>query len=153
MLMQQKSTENRSFRCFLELLGGFEPPASSLPSDKMPSSRWYIRLCGRFYPKKNEVGNSLLHMLRPFVSPCGSRCGSAPQSATVWVNFRWQGEWSHFALLGTIKGYHGKDTEPPGGEQCSRRVALQVLGMLPVWVKMWVKAFSTHQETAAEHRR
>ena len=29
--LQQKSTENRSFRCFLELLGGFEPPTSSLP--------------------------------------------------------------------------------------------------------------------------
>ena len=30
-VLQQKSTENRSFRCFLELLGGFEPPTSSLP--------------------------------------------------------------------------------------------------------------------------
>ena len=60
----------------LELLGGFEPPTSSLPSDKMPSGRWYIRLCGRFRRKKDEVGNSLLHVLRPFVSPCGSRCGS-----------------------------------------------------------------------------
>ena len=27
----KKSTENRSFRCFLKLLGGFEPPTSSLP--------------------------------------------------------------------------------------------------------------------------
>ena len=27
----KKSTENRSFRCSLELLGGFEPPTSSLP--------------------------------------------------------------------------------------------------------------------------
>ena len=59
----------------MELLGGFEPPTSSLPSDKMPSSRWYIRLCGRFCRKKDEVENSLLHVLRPFVSPCGSRCG------------------------------------------------------------------------------
>ena len=60
----------------LELLGGFEPPTSSLPSDKKPSSRWYIRLCGHFCRKKDEVGNSLLHVFRPFVSPCGSRCGS-----------------------------------------------------------------------------
>jgi len=30
--LQQKSIENRSFRCFLELLGRFELPTSSLPS-------------------------------------------------------------------------------------------------------------------------
>ena len=56
----------------------------------------------------------------------------------VWVStagsagvgqFLLAGEWSHFALLETIKWYHGKDTEPPDGEQCSRRVALQVFGM------------------------
>ena len=89
--LQQKSTENRSFRCFLELLGGFEPPTSSLPSDKKPSGRWYIRLCGRFCPKKEEVGNSLLYVFRPLVSPCGSRCGSEPPASSVWVNFLWQG--------------------------------------------------------------
>ena len=44
----------------------------------------------RFLSKKDEVGNSLLHVFRPLVSPCGSRCGSAPQSAPVWVNFLWQ---------------------------------------------------------------
>ena len=62
-------------------------------------------------------------------------------------------EWSHFALLETMKRYQNEGIEPPDGEQCSRRVALQVLGMFLVWVKMWVKAFSAHQETAAEHRR
>ena len=36
--LQQKSIENRSFRCYLELLGGFEPPTSSLPKSR-----------GRFY--------------------------------------------------------------------------------------------------------
>ncbi len=60
----------------LELLGGFEPPTSSLPSDKKPSSRWYIRLCGHFCRKKDEVENALLHVFLPLVSPCGSRCGS-----------------------------------------------------------------------------
>ena len=85
--LQQKGTENRSFRCLLELLGGFEPPTSSLPSDKMPSSRWYIRLCGHFCHKKDEVENSLLHVFRPLVSPCGSRCGSEPPASSVWVNF------------------------------------------------------------------
>ena len=69
----EKSTENRSFRCFLELLGGFEPPASSLPSDKMPSSRWYIRLCGRFRRKKDEVRNALLHVFSSRISACGSK--------------------------------------------------------------------------------
>ena len=34
------------------------------------------------------------------------------------------GKWSHFALLETIKGYQNKEIEPPGGEQCSRPVAL-----------------------------
>ncbi len=38
----------------LELLGGFEPPTSSLPSDKMPSSRCGIRVCGRFAPKRKR---------------------------------------------------------------------------------------------------
>ena len=61
----------------MELLGGFEPPSSSLPSDKKLSNRWYIRLCGHFCHKKDEVENSLLHVSRPFVSPCGSRCGSS----------------------------------------------------------------------------
>ena len=88
-VLQQKSTENRSFRCFLELLGGFEPPTSSLPSDKMLSSRCGTRVCGHFYRKKDAVENSLFHVFHPFVSPCGSRCGSAPQRATVWVNFWW----------------------------------------------------------------
>ena len=67
----------------LELLGGFEPPTSSLPSDKKPSSRWYIRLCGHFCRKKDEVENYLLHVLRPFVSACGSRCGSASDGVRI----------------------------------------------------------------------
>ena len=61
---------------------------------------------------------------------------------TVWVStaisngvgqLSMAGEWSHFALLETIKRYQNEDIEPPGGEQCSRRVALQVLSMFPVW--------------------
>ena len=75
----------------LELLGGFEPPTSSLPSDKMLSRRCGTRGCGRFCRKKDEVGNSLLHVFRPLVSPCGSRCGSEPPASSVWVNF-WRGE-------------------------------------------------------------
>jgi hypothetical protein len=52
---------------------------------------------------------------------------------TVWVSaagstgvgqFLLAGEWSHFALLETIKGYQKEDIEPPGGAQCSRRAAL-----------------------------
>ena len=60
----------------LELLGGFEPPTSSLPSDKMPSSRCGTRGCGRFCRKKDEVAACLFHCFRPLISPCGSRCGS-----------------------------------------------------------------------------
>ena len=76
--IKQEPCNRCGYRVCVELLGGFEPPTSSLPSDKMPSSRWYIRLCGHFCHKKDEVENSLLHVFRPLVSPCGSRCGSAP---------------------------------------------------------------------------
>ena len=38
-------------------------------------------------------------------------------------------EWSHFALLETMKGYQNEEIEPLGGAQCSRQVALQVFGM------------------------
>ena len=113
----------------MELLGGFEPPTSSLPSDKKPSGRWYIRLCGHFYRKKDEVGNSLLHVLRPLVSPCGSRCGSGATGIVGVGQLPLAGEWSHFALLETMKGYQNEGIEPPGGAQCSRRVALQAFGM------------------------
>lgn len=60
---------------------------------------------------------------------------------------------THFALLETMKGYQNEEIEPLGGEQRFRQVALNFYGKFPVWVKMWVKAFSAHQETAAEHRR
>ena len=36
---------------------------------------------------------------------------------------------TYFALLETIKGYQNEEIEPLGGEQRSRRVALQVFGM------------------------
>ena len=57
------------------------PPCMS-PGPMMPEgktkNRNPLRCKGlrAFCPKKEEVGNSLLHVLRPFVSPCGSRCGS-----------------------------------------------------------------------------
>ena len=74
--LQQKSTENRSFRCFLELLGRFELPTSSLPTAVEPSSPCCIRLFGGFLSKKDEVAAYLFHCFHPRVSPCGSRCGS-----------------------------------------------------------------------------
>ena len=47
---------------------------------------------------------------------------------------------AYFALLETIKGYQNEEIEPLGGEQRSRRVALQVLAMFPAWGgKMWVR--------------
>ena len=71
-----KSTENRSFRCFLELLGRFELPTSSLPTTVEPSSPCCSRLFGGFLSKKDEVATCLFHCFRPLISPCGSRCGS-----------------------------------------------------------------------------
>ena len=69
------------------------------------------------------------------------RCGST---------FDGRGMVTHFALLKTIKRYQSEGIEPPGGE---RNAPARWLYRFSVWVKMWVKAFSMHQETAAEHRR
>ena len=125
-----KSAQTFRFRRkLLELLGGFEPPTSSLPSDKKPSGRWYIRLCGRFYRKKDEAGNSLLHVFRPLVSPCGSRCGSAPQAAPVWVNFCWQGNghilrcWNKRVSKRRHRATGRSAMLPPGGSVASQCVS------------------------------
>ena len=112
----------------MELLGGFEPPTSSLPSDKKSSSRWYIRLCGHFCRKKDEVENSLLHVLRPFVSPCGSRCGSASDGVRIVT----------FCVAAGGKVTLWKKYRATSGKLCSRRVALSFYCKFPVWVKMWV---------------
>ena len=88
---QRKSPVFSRKQDFLELLGGFEPPTSSLPTAQKPSSRCYIRVLGAFCPKRDEVRNSLFHCFRSLVFPCGSRCGSAPQATSVWANFRWRG--------------------------------------------------------------
>ena len=54
---------------------------------------------------------------------------------------------TYFALLETIKRYQNEEIEPLGGEQRSRRVALQVLAMFPAWgVNMWVRRL-THMLT------
>ena len=64
------------FKVFLELLGRFELPTSSLPTTAEPSSPCCIRLFGGFLSKKDEVAAYLFHCFHPRVSPCGSRCGS-----------------------------------------------------------------------------
>ena len=64
------------FQDFLELLGRFELPTSSLPTAVEPSSPCYTRLSGGFLSKKDEVTACLFHCFHPRVSPCGSRCGS-----------------------------------------------------------------------------
>ena len=64
------------FQDFLELLGRFELPTSSLPTTVEPSSPCCIRLCSVFLSKKDEVAACLFHYSRPLISPCGSRCGS-----------------------------------------------------------------------------
>ena len=63
-------------RFFVELLGRFELPTSSLPTAVEPSSPCYTRLSGGFLSKKDEVTACLFHCFHPRVSPCGSRCGS-----------------------------------------------------------------------------
>ena len=74
---KRKNPRNREIsRIFLELLGRFELPTSSLPSVVEPSSPCCIRLFGGFLSKKDEVAACLFHCFHPRVSPCGSRCGS-----------------------------------------------------------------------------
>ena len=72
----EKHLKFEDFRCFLELLGRFELPTSSLPTAVEPSSPCCTRLCGGFLSKKDEVAACLFHCFRPLISPCGSRCGS-----------------------------------------------------------------------------
>ena len=68
----QKAKENTWNRWIsgvvLELLGGFEPPTSSLPTAVEPSSPCCTRLCGGFLSKKDEVAACLFHCFRPLIS-------------------------------------------------------------------------------------
>ena len=72
----EKHQKSEDFRCFLELLGRFELPTSSLPSVVEPSIPCSIRLSSGFLSKKDEVAACLFHCFRPLIFPCGSRCGS-----------------------------------------------------------------------------
>ena len=67
-ILQQKILKNRSFRGFLELLGGFEPPTSSLPSVSVncsvlqiePHFAYIVLFCTsikRTYRTKRSMGN------------------------------------------------------------------------------------------------
>ena len=73
---KEKPQNHCGFKVFLELLGRFELPTSSLPTTVEPSSPCCIRLCSVFLSKKDEVAACLFHYSRPLISPCGSRCGS-----------------------------------------------------------------------------
>ena len=73
---KEKPQNHCGFKVFLELLGRFELPTSSLPTAVEPSSPCCTRLCGGFLSKKDEVAACLFHCFRPLISPCGSRCGS-----------------------------------------------------------------------------
>ena len=73
---KEKPQNHCGFKVFLELLGRFELPTSSLPTTVEPSSPCCIRLCGVFLSKKDEIAACLFHCFRPLISPCGSRCGS-----------------------------------------------------------------------------
>ena len=51
-IYNKKHPKFKDFRCFLELLGGFEPPTSSLPTNWEPSSLLFSTLSGHFCSKK-----------------------------------------------------------------------------------------------------
>ena len=73
---KEKPQNHCGFKVFLELLGRFELPTSSLPTTAEPSIPCCIRLCGVFLSKKDEVAACLFHCFHLRISPCGSRCGS-----------------------------------------------------------------------------
>ena len=73
----KKAPKTEVFDAFLELLGRFELPTSSLPTAVEPSNPCCTRLFGGFLSKKDEVTACLFHCFRPRISPCGSRCGSS----------------------------------------------------------------------------
>ena len=73
----QKEKHRKAVLFFLEPLGRFELPTSSLPSAVEPSSPCCTRLFGSFLSKKDEVAACLFHCFHPHVSPWGSRCGSS----------------------------------------------------------------------------
>lgn len=78
--LQQKIPENRSFRGFLELLGGFEPPTSSLPTDWEPSSRCVPTLSGYFCSKRMRSPVLLCPLLPP---------ARFPVWVSMWVRHYW----------------------------------------------------------------
>ena len=80
----------------------------------------------------------MFHVFHPFVSPCGSRCGSAPQRALLWVNFGGARIVPFCAavdnkrvLCQKHRATGQRNVLPPDGSLFSLYV--------PVWVKMWVK--------------
>ena len=76
MKKSKKSRNHCGYRTFLELLGRFELPTSSLPTASEASIRCAARLSGAFGSKRDEVVACIFHCFRPLVSPCGSACGS-----------------------------------------------------------------------------
>lgn len=128
-----KTNKTTAFRqkisCFVGLLSGFEPETSSLPTDWAGEVFCFP---GLSCPFPSNIPYSLT-LLSPLFPPA-----RFPVWVTVWVSttgivgvgqLPLAVEWSHFALLETIKGYQNEGIEPPGGAQCSRQVALQVFGM------------------------
>ena len=76
IFLQEKSKNPLSLtgqRVFMELLGRFELPTSSLPTTVEPSSPCCTRLCGVFLSKKEEVAACLFHCFRPLIFPRGSK--------------------------------------------------------------------------------
>ena len=73
----EKHPKSEDFRCFLELLGGFEPPTSSLPTANRRSNACCPVLSWHFCPKRMR-SCELLSPLNPY--------RDLRQWVCVWVN-------------------------------------------------------------------
>ena len=76
-ICNKKHPKSEDFRCFLELLGGFEPPTSSLPTGWEPSSPCVPTLSGPFCSKRMRSSVRFAPLF-PSVR--------FPVWVTVWVN-------------------------------------------------------------------
>ena len=99
----------------MELLSGFEPETSSLPTDWEDEVFCFPGLLCPFW----SGVSSFPALLRPLLPSA-----RFPVWVAVWVRatgivgvgqLSLAVEWSHFALLETMKGYQNEEIEPPGG--------------------------------------
>ena len=90
---KRKPSSHCDSRVSLELLGRFELPTSSLPTDCKPGNRWYPAVSGPFCS-----GKVLLSVLSAPLSP--------PDSFAVWVRLWVNTQPTKLCRIDLLKPYH-----------------------------------------------